>query len=591
MLVVDDLAIALPTTDRLIVDGVSFTLARGRTLGLVGESGSGKSMTALALMGLVPEPLRIARGSVTLSGAEVTGLSERALRDIRGARIAIIFQDPSSALNPVFTVGDQIAEAWRIHRGGSRGAARSRAVAALDEVGIPDPALRANAYPHQLSGGMRQRAMIAMALINEPEILIADEPTTALDVTVQAQILQLIKALQARRDMAMLFISHNLAVISEVADEVMVMRSGKIVERGSTETLFASPREPYTKALIAAVELRRNAQSPQPLGATILEAADLTKRFAIREPGLFGRRRGEVQALTGVSLALRKGETLAVVGESGSGKSTLAKTVLGLHPSDGGTLTLGGRTMEAHAAARPAEIRRRLQMVFQDPYASLNPRLTAGDTIAEPLVIHRIGTAAERRAKSAEAARAVGIDPASLDKYPHEFSGGERQRIAIARAVVAEPELIIADEPMSSLDVTIQAQVIDLLQTLKQRLALTYLLISHDLAVVAHMADRVAVMYGGRIVELADSESVFANPQHPYTKVLIDSAPRIGRARAHGVAVRGEAASAVHPPSGCPFHPRCPKVKEICRTQRPSLTAIGAAPSAHAAACHYPGAT
>ena len=316
------------------------------------------------------------------------------------------------------------------------------------------------------------------------------------------------------------------------------------------------------------------------MGAPLLSVRNLSTEFRTE--------RGTVKAVDDVSFDLAAGETLAIVGESGSGKSTLAKTVLGLHAPDDGTLMLDGRIVEPTAGARPAETRRRVQMVFQDPYASLNPRLSAAETIAEPLVIHRIGTPAERRAKAAEAARAVGIEPRALSKYPHEFSGGERQRIAIARALVAEPELIVADEPMSSLDVTIQAQVIELLIALKQRLGLTYLLISHDLAVVAHMADRVAVMYAGRIVELGESESLFANPRHPYTKFLIDSAPRIGRARVNLATVGGETASAIHPPSGCPFHPRCPKVQEICRTQRPQPGPIADTMSTHITACHFP---
>ena len=586
MLTVEDLAIEF--SPRRVVDGVSFRLDRGKTLGIVGESGSGKSMTALALMGLVPHPGRIARGRIAFDGVDLAQAGETALRTLRGSRIAMIFQDPSSALNPVFSVGDQIAEAYRLHHPVSRADARTRAIAALAEVGIADAALRADAYPHQLSGGMRQRCMIAMALINEPDLLIADEPTTALDVTVQAQILALMRDVQQRRRIGFIFISHNLAVVSDVADDIVVMQAGHIVERDRAERIFAAAQHPYTRRLIAAVSLPRHARPPAQDSETLIDITDVTKRFPLKTPGLFGRRLGEVQALNGVSFDIRRGETFAIVGESGSGKSTLAKTLLGLHAADTGTIRIDGIAAAAPVAKRPRSLRRRLQMVFQDPYASLNPRLTAGASIAEPLVIHKIGTEAERTVRVADAARAVGIDPAELGKYPHEFSGGERQRIAIARAIVAEPDLILADEPLSSLDVSIQAQVIALLQSLKDRLGLTYLFISHDLSVVAHMADRVAVMYAGRIVEQATSESLFTNPRHPYTKALLDSAPRLGAARSSYPAAQGEPPSAITPPGGCPFHPRCPKSQEICAATRPNLTALADSIADSQVACHFP---
>ena len=590
MLTVTDLAIDFPTERgaRRVVDGVSFTLERGKTLGIVGESGSGKSLTALALMGLVPRPGQIARGSIAFDDQDITHIDEMAWRSLRGARIAMIFQDPSSALNPVFSVGDQIAEAYRLHHPVSRAEARTRAIAALGEVGIADAKLRADAYPHQLSGGMRQRCMIAMALINEPDLLIADEPTTALDVTVQAQILALMREVQQRRDIGMVFISHNLAVVSEVADEIVVMQAGYVVEHDSALRIFTAAQHPYTRRLIDAVNLPPTPQRAEPSGATLIDIADLTKRFALKTPGLFGRSLGEVQALNGVSFDIRRGETFAIVGESGSGKSTLAKTLLGLYAADAGAIRIDGATAAAAVNQRSKALRRRLQMVFQDPYASLNPRLTAGASIAEPLIIHATGTDAERTVRVNEAARAVGIDPADLGKYPHEFSGGERQRIAIARAIVAEPDLILADEPLSSLDVSIQAQVIALLRSLKDRLGLTYLFISHDLAVVAHMADRVAVMYAGRIVEQASAESLFANPRHPYTKALLDSAPRLGVARSSQPAAQGEPPSAITPPSGCPFHPRCPKRQEICANTRPPLIVERNQTESHWVACHFP---
>ena len=589
MLEVANLSIDFPTErgDRRVVDGVSFKLARGRTLGIVGESGSGKSMTALALMGLVPRPGRIAQGRIAFDDLDITQADEATLRSLRGSRIAMIFQDPSSALNPVFSVGDQIAEAYRLHHDVSRADARQRAIATLAEVGIADAKLRADSYPHQLSGGMRQRCMIAMALINEPDLLIADEPTTALDVTVQAQILALMRDVQRRRDIGLVFISHNLAVVSEMADDIMVMQSGRAVEQDTAGRIFANAQHPYTRRLIEALTLPQAARAAT-AGETLVDIVDLTKRFAIKTPGLFGRSLGDVQALNGVSFDIRRGETFAIVGESGSGKSTLAKTLLGLHAADAGTIRIDGIVAAAPVARRPKSLRRRLQMVFQDPYASLNPRLTAGASIAEPLVIHRIGTEAERNARIAEAADAVGIDPGDLGKYPHEFSGGERQRIAIARAIVAEPDLILADEPLSSLDVSIQAQVISLLLGLKYRLGLTYLFISHDLSVVAHMADRVAVMYAGRIVEQAPTESLFAFPRHPYTKALLESAPRLGAVRPTHAAAQGEPPSAIDPPGGCPFHPRCSKSQEICATARPTLAPDIDRSSPHQVACHFP---
>ncbi len=589
MLDVSDLTIAFPTetSQRTVVDGVSFTLERGKTLGLVGESGSGKSMTALALMALVPPPGRVMRGHIAFDGVDIAGYDDEKMLPFRGRRMAMIFQDPSTALNPVFTVGDQIAEAYRIHHAVGRTQARERAVAAIAEVGIADARLRADAYPHQLSGGMRQRCMIAMALINEPDLLIADEPTTALDVTVQAQILDLIREVQARRNIGMLFISHDLAVVSDIADDIVVMQAGRVVEQASSRQLFQTPREAYTRRLIDAVTLKRAQPRRLMHGTTLIEATGLAKHFPIRAPGLFGRRVGEVQALNGVSFAIRHGETFAIVGESGCGKSTLAKTLLGLHAADAGTLRLDEASVPAKVADRPTAVRRRIQMVFQDPYASLNPRLTAAESIAEPLVIHGIGTDAERRAKCAEAARAVGLDPIDLAKYPHEFSGGERQRIAIARAIVAEPSIILADEPLSSLDVSIQLQILELMQDLKTRFDLTYLLISHDLAVVAHMADTVAVMYQGRIVEQGPADSLFSTPRHPYTGTLIDGAPRLGKKRERVVAI-AEPPSALTPPTGCAFHPKCPKSQEICENTRPLLSQVEVNRPGHIAACHFP---
>jgi len=571
---------------RRVVDGVSLTIERGKTLGIVGESGSGKSLTALSLMGLVPAPGVVA-GDIRFDRLDIGAQSEAAMRSLRGRRLAMIFQDPSSALNPVFTVGAQIAEAYRLHHAASRADAEARALAALHEVAIPDPELRARSYPHQLSGGMRQRAMIAMALVNEPELLIADEPTTALDATVQAQILELIRALQARRGVSVLFISHDLRVVADMADDVVVMRHGKIVERAAPAQLFESPAHDYTRALIRAAELPPKRASAPP-GPTLIEVQGLTKHFALKAPGLFGRRLGTVQALTDVSFTVARGETFAIVGESGCGKSTLARTLLGLHEANAGGITLDGVAVAPQAADRTPALRRRLQMVFQDPYGSLNPRLTAAESVAEPLVIHGIGGTRER---SAEAARAVGLEPGDLAKFPHAFSGGERQRIAIARALVAEPDLIVADEPLSSLDVSIQAQIIELLSRLKEERSLTYIFISHDLPVVAHLADRVAVMYLGRIVETAQAESLFVSALHPYTQMLLAASPRkLGEKRARQSSPRGEPASSVHPPPGCPFHPRCPKVQEICRVERPVLAPKTNVRAHHLAACHFPDA-
>jgi peptide/nickel transport system ATP-binding protein len=532
-----------------VVKGISFDLDRNQTLAIVGESGSGKSVTSLAIMRLLALNSRL-QGSIRLNGNEMLTLPEERLRRIRGSEVSMIFQEPMTSLNPVMTIGEQIAETLRAHKGQSQTDAWREAVQLLDQVRIPDAAARARYFPHECSGGMRQRAMIAMAIACKPSLLIADEPTTALDVTVQAQILDLIRDLQKAQGMAVLFITHDLGVVAELADRVLVMNRGDTVEDGSTEQIFSAPRAPYTRALLAAIPRLgslRNEPLPRPFdvvdrktgeivpsgikgtpasaGTPVLEVRGLTTRFAIRG-GLLNRVRAHVNAVEKVSFSIAPGETLALVGESGCGKSTVARTIMQLYEPRAGEIRLDGHSITGLGAAKRKEVRRNIQMIFQDPFASLNPRLRVGKAIAEPLLIHGLATATEAERIVAEQLERVGLDPSVTNRFPHEFSGGQRQRICIARALTLEPRLIIADEAVSALDVTVKAQVVNLMLDLQRRLNLSYLFISHDMAVVERLSHRVAVMYLGEIVEIGPRQAVLENPQHPYTKRLLGSVPQ-----------------------------------------------------------------
>jgi len=529
------------------VQGVSFDIRENTTVALVGESGSGKSVTAMSTLNLLPDNAERS-GAITFQERDLLAASREELQALRGRDIACVFQDPMSSLNPVFTVGAQIIEPLVKHLGMGRREALARAEALLVEVGMPEPKRRLAAYPHQLSGGQQQRVMIAMALGCEPKLLIADEPTTALDVTIQRQILELLARLKEKRRMSMLFISHDLGVVGEIADHVVVMRNGKVREQGAVAQIFAAPKDSYTQALLAcrptlalrAPRLRvvddhiagRAAASPgkakDPSARVVLEATNLTKSFWIPR-GAFGRK--EFRAVKGATFRLRAGHTLGVVGESGSGKTTLGLTLLRLHEPNGGPVT-GKAVFEGHdllalSRAELLPIRKRIQVVFQNPYASLNPRFTIGQTLVEPMTIHGIGADDGQRRERARALLAkVGLDEVAMQKYPHEFSGGQRQRVAIARCLTLDPEVLVLDEAVSALDVSVQAQVLNLLKDLQDELGLAYIFISHDLAVVRFMADEVLVMQDGEVVEQAGVEQILERPQQDYTRRLLAAIPR-----------------------------------------------------------------
>ncbi|MGA8224897.1 MAG: ABC transporter ATP-binding protein [Xanthobacteraceae bacterium] len=525
LLSVRDLSVAFRQGGRetLAVDGVSFDLAKGETLALVGESGSGKSVTALSIMKLLPYPsAHHPSGQIQFNGRELIAMSERQMRQVRGDEITIVFQEPMTSLNPLHTIERQIAEILLLHRGLTGAAARARVIELLGQVGIRDPAERLTAYPHQLSGGQRQRVMIAMALANEPDLLIADEPTTALDVTVQAQILLLLKEIQTRMGMAILFITHDLGIVRKIADRVCIMKQGKIVEHGPVAQVFRAPQHPYTCELLAA-EPKGKAPSLNPGGPVVIKTDDLKVWFPIKR-GVLRRTVGHIKAVDGVSIEVRKGETLGIVGESGSGKTTLGLAILRLISSQGPVVFLGEPIHDlGFKKMRPH--RRDMQIVFQDPYGSLSPRMSIADVIEEGLWVHQPNlTAAEREQKVVRALTDVGLDPATRFRYPHEFSGGQRQRIAVARAIVLEPTFVVLDEPTSALDMLIQAQIVDLLRDLQKRRELTYVFISHDLKVVGALACRVMVMRNGKVVEEGPAGEVFANPKDPYTRALFAAA-------------------------------------------------------------------
>jgi peptide/nickel transport system ATP-binding protein len=632
------------------VDRVSLAIERGETFALLGESGCGKSMTALAIMRLLPDGGSLAGGSVRLEGEELTSMAEAQMRKLRGGRMAMIFQEPATSLNPVLTIGRQLGESLSQHRGLRGEAARTTAVELLAAVGIPDAVRRLDDYPFQLSGGMKQRVMIAMALAGEPELLIADEPTTALDVTIQAQVLELLAELQRRRGMGMLLITHDLGVVARMANRVGVMYAGHIVETGSRAAFFSSPLHPYSRKLFAALPkaaLRARRletipgsvprldqdfrgcrfadrcprawdrchcevpawHAPAPgqavrchlydpgkaappeailaavpahpsdsddLPADLLTVDDLRVHFPVRR-GLLQRAIAHVRAVDGVSLRIRAGRTLALVGESGCGKTTVGKAILHLIESTGGTIRLRGNTLSGSAPAQLAAMRADVQMVFQDPFGSLNPRMRIGEIIEEGMVALRVEADALKRARVVEQLlQRVGLDGSMAARYPHEFSGGQRQRIAIARALAVNPELIICDEPTSALDVSVQAQILNLLRGLQHEFGLSYLFITHNIAVVDYLAHDVAVMYLGRIVEQGTVDDVLRDPRHPYTRALLAAVPGVDGAFPGTAAAGSEIPSPLAPPSGCHFHPRCSQASDECRRSYPEASALGA---------------
>ena len=509
--------------DAPAVRGISFDLARGETLALVGESGSGKSVTALSILQLLPYPRAFhERGSIRFDGQELLGAPEARLRRVRGDRIAMIFQEPMTSLNPLHGIGRQIGETLEVHRGLRGEACHARVIELLRLVGLGNAEKRLSALPHELSGGQRQRVMIAMALANEPDILIADEPTAALDVTIQAQILALLKDVQRRFGMALLLITHDLSIVAKMADRVAVMQAGLVVESGPVTSVFSAPQHAYTRKLLAATPKGRPAQAAMD-APEVLSCQGLKVWFPVKG-GVFKRTIGQIKAVDGVDLSIREGQTVGVVGESGSGKTTLGLALLRLIKSDGPVAFLG-RPLNGLNGAALRPLRREMQIVFQDPYGSLSPRLSVGEIVAEGLEVHGLGgKAAGRRRLVEEALAEVGLEPETADRYPHEFSGGQRQRIAIARALVLKPRFVVLDEPTSALDLSVQAQIVDLLRALQERRRLAYLFISHDLRVVRALADRLVVMKDGRVVEAGAADAIFTNPQSAYTRALMAAA-------------------------------------------------------------------
>ncbi|GAA3173483.1 ABC transporter ATP-binding protein [Blastococcus jejuensis] len=651
LLEVRDLTVEFPGEDGAVpaVRGVSFTLSPGEVLGIVGESGSGKSVSSLAVMGLLPQSAEVT-GSVRLRGQDLLGLPDRELARIRGSKIAMVFQDPLSALTPVYTIGDQIAETIEIHQGLPKAAAFRRAVELLDAVGIPNAAQRAKAYPHEFSGGMRQRVMIAMAIANDPDVLIADEPTTALDVTIQAQVLELLDTARQMTNAATIMITHDLGVVAGIADRIVVMYAGKAVESGPVGPVYADPRMPYTIGLLGSVprldrpgqpltpiegsppnvarlpqgcpfvarcpvsisicetvepELEPTAggvrsaachrseeielglihgapvfpppaiatvreEVPREQRAAVLEVRDLAKRYPLTKGVVFRRTIGTITAVDGISFDIREGEALGLVGESGCGKSTTIMQILELATPEQGTVSVLGKDVAALDGGQRKALRRDVQVVFQDPLASLDPRLPVGDIIDEPMRVFGI-SADKRRERVRELLELVGLSREHANRYPADFSGGQRQRIGIARALALEPRLLVLDEPVSALDVSIQAGVLNLLEDLKARLGLSYLFVAHDLSVVRHVADRVAVMYLGRLVEVGDADGVFERPTHPYTQALLSAVPipdPVAERQRTRILVRGDLPNPANLPSGCRFRSRCPLYVELSAEQQ-----------------------
>jgi peptide/nickel transport system ATP-binding protein len=651
------------------VEGVSLHVEAGETLGIVGESGCGKTMTALSIMKLLPTGGSITGGSIRLSGTEISSLSEDDMRQVRGNEVGMIFQDPLTSLNPTMTVGKQIAESVKLHRGASNEQAMDRAAEVLNLVGLPQAKERINEYPHQFSGGMRQRVMIAMALACEPKLLIADEPTTALDVTIQKQILELIDDLRLRLGMSVILVTHDLGVIAGRADRVAVMYAGKIAETTDTGTLFANPRHPYTEALfqalpdkaaetkerlysipgippdlvnppvgcrfaarcryvtdrcreedpplggevaghqfacfhpVGAAEFSRSVKAPERVGPpqpefaatdgsgapVLLSVEHLVKDFPVTRGAVLQRRVGFVSAVADVNFAIRSGQTLGLVGESGCGKTTIGRLVVGLEKPTAGAINFQGKDLARSSGREYRQERRDIQLMFQDAYASLDPRMRAGAVLLEPLTVQHIGSRRERNQRVAEMLDHVGLPRTSTERYPHEFSGGQRQRLGFARALMLNPKLIVADEPVSALDVSIQAQILNMMSDLQRELGLTYLFISHDLAVVRYVSSQIGVMYLGKLVEIGPADEVYLRPAHPYSKGLLDSAP-VADPEAEQAKVKagisGELPSAIHPPSGCRFRTRCPLAEDICAEVEPPLRPFPG--TGHLAACHFP---
>ena len=647
------------------LSGVDLHVNPGETLGIVGESGSGKTMTALSLMGLLPQGGKVSSGSIILDGQDLTKMPLHLKRKMRGTKVGMIFQDPLTSLNPTMKIGLQVCEPLRVHEKLSKRAALARAVEILKRVGMPRPEVVINNYPHQLSGGMRQRVMIAMALVCKPRILIADEPTTALDVTTQMQILDLIDELRDEYKMGVILITHDLGVVAGHTDRVAVMYAGRIVETAPTKTLFTEPKHRYTSSLMAALPERALAAGtklfsipgappsltnlpkgcrfaarclwatdecragypelngdenhtfscfhpvqegdespavlqgklestsaeevasdvPQISHEVLLDVKEASREYESAGSGFFKREKGVVSAVDRVSITVKKGETYGLVGESGCGKSTVGRLIAGLEPPSGGAIELDGRDLAKLKGRDAVRIHRDVQMMFQDSYAAMDPRMRIDQILAEPMSIQKTGNARQIAERIMEILEQVGLTEEILDRYPHEFSGGQLQRIGFARSLTLAPDLIVADEPVSALDVSVQAQVLNLMKDLQQELGLSYLFISHDLAVVQYMADRIGVMYLGRIVEEGPAHEVVKNPKHPYTKALIDSIPVPDPEFQHdesAIKLTGEPPSAVNPPEGCRFRPRCPFAGEECKVQ-PMLT-----DETHRVACHHP---
>jgi peptide/nickel transport system ATP-binding protein len=645
------------------VGNVGLTIDAGETVGLVGESGSGKSMLGLSILGLLPNGGHVVEGSIKLRGAELVGLSEAAMRRIRGNDVAMIFQDSQSSLNPTKTIGAQVAEPVRLHRGASKREALDRALEVLDLVGLPQPQERLASYPHELSGGMRQRVMIAIAIACEPKLLIADEPTTALDVTIQAQILSLLDELRTTRGMATLLITHDMGVVAGRATQINVMYAGRIVETAPTEALFRAMRHPYTQALFGSIprleqdntkalvtipglppdltdpppgcrfaprcsyagpecvaaepplvgedpkhlfacwhpvdgpitkrpvivpNAERRRQPGVASNGHLLEVTNVVREYPVSAGAILKRNVATVKAVSDVTLHLDTGETLGVVGESGCGKTTLGKLIVGVESPDAGRITLSGEEVFRMRSGALRRARRDLQMMFQDPFASLDPRMRVHAILLEPLVIQGVESRKDQDQRVMALLDEVGLPRNALERYPHEFSGGQRQRIALARALMLEPKVIVADEPVSALDVSIRSQVLNLMKRLQAEHGMATVVISHDLAVVKYLSDRIGVMYLGKLVELGTADDIYRRPAHPYTKALIDAIPvpdpAAERAKTE-VAVHGDLPSPINPPTGCRFRTRCPRAASVCTEQEPPLRRFG---PAHEAACHFP---